>query len=590
MTLSFKTTILLDSKEIPIIKELHLYQKVHAHHTLEARVPLSVFKDSDSHQFLGKAFSVEILTNNTLNETVGRLEFKGIVTAINMLKGSSILGNELVIIASSKDIVSNEGPHYNCFHENSLDDIVKKALHGYDFDLTVDSYYKSIIDYTVQHHESAYEFVKRLAEKYGEWFYYNGKKVIFGKPEFKTTPLKYNYDLSEFKLSYIPQPQKFNYFTQNYLKKSAKSFHYSETGKPKGVSGDNSKVFDKSNTIFKNETNVWVNGNNETNTEKVLKAQAKVQQSSFAVNQVRISGKSWNSAVALGNIIEINDQKYRIIEVVHSLNGVEDYENSFEAVNANIEGYPYTNINSFPVSQSQIAIVKENNDPDKLGRIKVAFAWQELIGQTTPWIRVLSAHAGENQGIQFIPEIEDQVIVDFEGGDAESPYVIGALYHTSHKPDDDWISDSNNIKAIRTRSGHTIELDDTQGAEKISIYTKNDECKIELDTKEKTLSISAMESIDISASKISIKAGENITIAAENKIEAIAKGELAMQSQADTTIKSGKNLQLEATANATLKGLKTVVKGDTEAELSAAKTKVSGSGMTEVSGGLLKLN
>ena len=62
----------------------------------------------------------------------------------------------------------------------------------------------------------------------------------------------------------------------------------------------------------------------------------------------------------------------------------------------------------------------------------------ELIGEMTPWIRVLSPHAGPNQGIQFIPEIGDQVLVDFEGGDAESPYVVGSLYHAGHTPDNAW--------------------------------------------------------------------------------------------------------------------------------------------------------
>lgn len=590
MTLNFKTTILLDSKEVPFITDFHLHQKVHSHHTLEARVPLNVFDGSDNHQFLGKSFSIEILTNNTLNETIGRLEFKGIVTAINEIQGNDVLGGELVFIASSKEIVSNEGPHYNCFHHKNLDDIIKKTFEGYDFDLTANSTFKNSIDYTVQQHESAFEFVKRLAEKYGEWFYYNGKKVIFGKPESKTTSLKFNYDLGEFNLSFIPKPQKFKYFTQNYLQKSGDPWNYSDSAKPSGLSGNNSKVYAKSNTIFKNETNVWVNGNNETKIENVIKAQAKAQQGSFAMNQVRISGKGWNSGVAIGNIVEIDSQKYRIIEVVHSLNGMDSYENSFEAVNANIEGYPFTNINSFPVSQSQIATVKDNNDPEQLGRVKVALPWQDLIGETTPWIRVLSAHAGESQGLQFIPEIEDQVLVDFEGGDAESPYVIGSLYHMKHKPDNSWNSDGNNIKVIRTRSGHTIELDDTQGEEKISIYTSKEECKIELDTKEKTLSISAMESIDISAKNINIVAEKYIEIGSKKDIEISAKGKFAIQSSKDTTFKSGANLNMEATSKATLKGLKAVVKADTEAELSGAKTKVSGSGMTEVSGGLLKLN
>lgn len=597
MTLTFKTTIYIDGKELPIFKGLRLYQRIHAHHNLEARVPLSAFESQDYHDLLEKSLSLEILTNNAKKETLGRLEFNGIVTSINILKGSNVQGDELTLTASSKEIWADDGPHYNCFHESKLDDIVKKTFEGYGVDLKVSATFKEAIDYTVQNHESAFSFVKRLSEKYGQWLYYNGKQLVFGKPEENSTRLKYNHDLAEYQINFTPTPQKFKYFTQNYLEKSRQFWEYRETQIPEGMTGDNVKLYDKSDSLFKKETSVWVNANNERKVENVIKAKAKVQQAGFAIKQVEVSGRSWNSGVSLGNIVEIESQKYRVTEVVHTLSGMDDYENLFEAVSAGIEGYPYTNINAFTASQSQIAVVMDNNDPDKLGRIKVAFAWQELIGEATPWIRVLTPHAGPQQGVQFIPEIGDQVLVDFEGSDAESPYVVGSLYHAGHAPSKEWTSTENNIKVIRTRSGHTIELDDSDGAEMIKIHDREGSI-ITFDTQEKSLSIGATENIDINAKNIKITANEDISIeaigniglASEGDTRIITKGGVDVQSTSDTKVKSKAKLTLEATTDATIKGVNAVVSGQGSAELSGAKTKVAGSAMTEVSGGIVKIN
>jgi Rhs element Vgr protein len=597
MTLTFKTTILLDGKEIPIFKELRLHQKVHAPNSLEVRIPLSVFKNVAYPDLLEKSLSIEILTDNSQKENLGRLEFNGLVTAINILNGSGVQGDELTITASSKEIVANDGPHYSCFHESKLDDIVKKTFQKYSFDVKVDPTFTEVIDYTVQNHESAYNFVKRLAEKYGQWLYYNGKELVFGKPETNSTPLKYNHDLAEYEINFTPTPQKFKYFTQSYLEKSGQHWEYTDTKKPGGVEGDNAKLYDKSDALYKNETNVWINANNERKIENIIKAKAKAQKAGFAIQQVRVSGRSWNSGVAIGNKVEIKDQEYRVIEVIHSLSGVDDYENSFEAVSAAVEGYPHTNINAFSASQSQIAVVVDNNDPDKLGRVKVSFAWQELIGEVTPWIRVLSPHAGESQGIQFIPEIGDQVLVDFEGGDAESPYVVGSLYHAGHTPDNAWSSADNNTKIIRTRSGHTIELDDTDGAEMIKIYD-NEGSIITFDTTEKSLTIKAMETFRVEANKIELVSEENIDIQAKGDIDQSAEGnltllskrELNLQADGDCGLLSKGNVAIEAINEATVKGVSTVINGKATAEVSSVQTKVSGSAVAEVSGGIVKIN
>ncbi len=580
MTLTFKTTILLDGKELPIFKELRLQQRIHAHHILEARIPLSALENEDYHDLLEKSLAIEILTNNAQKEKLGRLEFNGIITSITISRGSNVQGDELSIIASSKEILANDGPHYNCFHESKLDDIVKKTFSGYGFDIKTKSTFKEVIDYTVQNHESAFNFIKRLSEKYGQWLYYNGKQLIFGKPEENSIPLKYNHDLAEYEMKYNPTPQKFKYFTQSYLEKEGKHWQYIESAKPKGVNGDSGKVYDKSDTLFGNETHVWVNANNERKYENIIKGKAKVQKAGLAIQQVKLIGYSWNSGVALGNIVEIKDQKYRVTEVTHTLRGMDGYENHFEAVSANIEGYPYTNINAYTSSQSQIAAVVDNNDPEKLGRIKVAFAWQELIGETTPWIRVISSHAGDGQGVQFLPEIGDQVLVDFEGGDAESPYVIGAMYHKKNKPLDEWASPDNDIKVIQTRSGHTIKLNDKSNEESITISDKKGN-SITLDTKEGGITISAPTSLTLSSKDITIEASNDLNVSAKNKANVKA---LEITADAKT------NMTLKSKAKLTADSAEVGIKGKATAKLEGAMVDINGSGMTNIKGGVVNLN
>ena len=73
-----------------------------------------------------------------------------------------------------------------------------------------------------------------------------------------------------------------------------------------------------------------------------------------------------------------------------------------------------------------IGIVTNNNDPDRLGRVKVRFPW--LSGSTeSHWARVATPMAGNGRGLYFLPEVDDEVLVLFERGDVRFPFVIGAL-------------------------------------------------------------------------------------------------------------------------------------------------------------------
>ena len=110
--------------------------------------------------------------------------------------------------------------------------------------------------------------------------------------------------------------------------------------------------------------------------------------------------------------------------------------------------------------------------------------------------------------------------------------------------------------------------------------------------------IQAPENIEIGAKNIKLVAEENIQlsaqqnieIAAETDVQAIAKGNVALQSDGDTSVKSKGAAAIEAMTDATFKGQNAIVEGKVGAELNATQTKITGKAMTEISGGIVKLN
>lgn len=80
-----------------------------------------------------------------------------------------------------------------------------------------------------------------------------------------------------------------------------------------------------------------------------------------------------------------------------------------------------------------VGVVTDNNDPARLGRVKVKYPWLSA-EQTSDWARVVSPGAGRKRGLQFIPQVEDEVLVGFEMGDVHHPYVLGGLWNGQAPP------------------------------------------------------------------------------------------------------------------------------------------------------------
>lgn len=128
-----------------------------------------------------------------------------------------------------------------------------------------------------------------------------------------------------------------------------------------------------------------------------------------------------------------------------------------------------------------LGVITNNQDPNHIGRVKIYFPWLSDDNETD-WVRIASLMAGNERGSYFLPEVDDEVLVAFEQGDINYPYVIGFLWNQEAKPPQSNENGQNNIRKITSRSGHEIIFndDDTSGQEKIEIHT-NSGHKIVLD-------------------------------------------------------------------------------------------------------------
>jgi phage baseplate assembly protein V len=187
-----------------------------------------------------------------------------------------------------------------------------------------------------------------------------------------------------------------------------------------------------------------------------------------------------------------------------------------------------------------VGVVTNNQDPDGLGRVKLSFPWLSDAYESN-WARVAAPMAGKERGAYFLPEVDDEVLVAFEHGVVERPFVVGTLWNGQDKPP----ADSNTVHVIKSKTGHVITLDDTQGQESVSIVDSSGKNSVVIDTANNNVTISADQNISLSAPNgtITLSATKIVIDASDEGQVRTGNGGLTMHADGDVFV-SGKTVNL----------------------------------------------
>jgi len=490
--------------------EVILEQKTNAHDTFSIIVPDDAldtyegFVMENSKKLLGKKISLSYWQYGSENQV-----FSGIVTGLKNRKESGY--GKLVITGHSPSILLENGRADRSFEQLSLSQIVKEIgvnypqegkIHAEEQELNV----RRVLPYTVQSQESDFGFIQRLAMRYGEYFYYNGKELIFGNKAEPVLELSEGRELIELEFELGLRAQGFSGLAYDAEKGESIQHNAQEVQTEWKENALQAVAVQASKQLFGNAPKSVFSGSEKSQELEEMLLKEKENRESL----IWVRGRSRDSRLKNGSRAKLTDingramETYRIVEIRHYYNG-DEYYNEFVGV-SDVLHPPYQDSGAFPKSHEQMGRVVENADPLGLGRVRVQMMWQEAGSEKTPWIRLLQPHSGSGKGFYFVPEIGEEVLVGFQGGNAEKPYVIGTQYNGKEKSG--YADKENNIKAVHTRSGNRLLLNDETGD--VSLESQKGQT-IAIFYGNGNIEIKAPETMTLNAKNLNINVSQNMT-------------------------------------------------------------------------------
>ncbi|MBC8162443.1 MAG: VgrG-related protein [Roseiflexaceae bacterium] len=269
----------------------------------------------------------------------------------------------------------------------------------------------------------------------------------------------------------------------------------------------------------------------QTMADKIAQATADQHGGGFVEAEGTCGGTPTISAGSPLKISNVGDRfsgTYFVTSATHNYSAEQGYATHF-----NVSALqPSTFLSLMPQEASSpvppgvvIGIVTDNNDPDNLGRIKVKYPWFSN-DHASDWARIVSIGGGPKRGMQFIPEINDEVLIGFELGDMHHPYIIGGLWNGKDKPPlptSKVVSGSNVInRVVYSRKGHHLDFfDDVGPPGHILIETWKEQLSVKLDDTEKLIRIKTRQhtvTINDQSNNITVDCGGDLTITAAGQI------------------------------------------------------------------------
>ncbi|MCQ9637709.1 phage baseplate assembly protein V [Chryseobacterium sp. WG23] len=477
-----KLDVIVEGRMIKHFKHFKLVQSAAKHHEFSLTLAHDTLGNAENHNleeaqnFLGKRITVVFKYKDI--EKGAERNFVGVITEVGFSQEKGSLGN-IVLKGYSPTVLLDAAPHIQSFGGsqpvslNSIaDQVIREGLGQNKFDFRVDAQHGNV-SYSSQYEETHYNYLARIAEAYGEQFYYDGEVLHFGKLPPQEKPVKLTYGSSVSDIAVKMRAQHVN----------PTFYGYNSSKNEKLITG-NSKISHTSD-IARRAYEI----SEKTFTTPSLRV-APIKATSFMDIDASQKGTAGSKAsevfITSGTTtvpflypgcpadIEMrksgsNETSYftklMILEVTHEVDARGYYDGKFEAIAADTGFIPRPEFET-PRAEAQFAKVISNTDPQDQGRVKVQFDWQNG-PDTTEFIRVMSPDAGssdkvnKNRGFMSIPEVGDQVIINFVHQHPDRPFVMGGMFHGGIGAGG---GAGNNVMSFSGRSGAELKYDNGAGS------------------------------------------------------------------------------------------------------------------------------
>ena len=187
---------------------------------------------------------------------------------------------------------------------------------------------------------------------------------------------------------------------------------------------------------------------------------------------------------------------------------------------------------SRPIYGVVVGIVTQNDDQEKIGRVKVKFPWLSD-NDESDWARIAFLGAGPNAGAVFLPEVGDEVLVAFEHGDIGRPFVLGGLYNGKDKPNlGEGLTSQGKVKrnGFVSRKGHKLGFFEDQSKSGIALITSDGKIKVALNE---------------TSSEVHIKTEGTVLIKSQGDMNLESSGTLSLKGDGGVKVSSGSEVEVK---------------------------------------------
>jgi len=477
-----KLDVIIEGQIIRHFKHFKLTQSAAKHHEFSLVLAHDTLGNAENHNlveaqsFLGKRITTVFKYKDI--EKGAERNFVGVITEVGFSQEKGSLGN-IVLKGFSPTVLLDAAPHIQSFGGaqpvslNSIaDQVIREGLGQNKFDFRIDAQHGNVT-YSSQYEETHYNYLARIAEAYGEQFYYDGEVLHFGKlpPQEKPVKLTYGSSVSDIAVKMKAQHVNPTFYGYNSSKNEKLTTGSSKISHTSDIARRAYEISEKTFTTPSLRV-APIKATSFMDIDASQKGTAGSKASEVFVT----SGTTTVPFLYPGCTADIemrksstNETSYftklMIVEVTHEVDARGYYDGKFEAIAADTGFIPRSEFET-PRAEAQFAKVISNTDPMNQGRVQVQFDWQNG-PDSTEFIRVMSPDAGssdkvnKNRGFMSVPEVGDQVIVNFVHQHPDRPFVMGGMFHGSIGAGG---GAGNNIMSFSGRSGAELKYDNGAGS------------------------------------------------------------------------------------------------------------------------------